>query len=48
MALKKPPTAHPADEGGGSDSESEDEPPVRGAFFFINATGWFGAGIGQK
>ena len=49
MALKKPPTAHPANGGGGSDSESEEEPPMKGMmqgaqFFFIDANGWFGDG----
>lgn len=41
-----PPTARPVHEGGGSDSESEDEAPMKGmmqgANFFIDANGWFG------
>lgn len=51
---KNHPTAHPANEGGGSDSESEEEPPMKGMmqgaqFFFIDANGWFGdRGVGQK
>ena len=55
MALKKPPTARPVHEGGGSDSESEDEPPMKGmmqgANIFIDANGYMVGlvtGVGQK
>ena len=51
MALKKPPTARPVHEGGGSDSESEDEPPMKGMMQGANIFhrcqwlhGWFGDG----